>query len=156
MILERVSNAGFKHFMKTITLRRAQQMCAASSERMRQCSSQNVNQKEDTNMKTADFKTIYSFAYIQPARFLCRFKVYQTGIVTFLHGPRHMYWPGRCFYEGGMSSRGPSPLTHTNFIRRDYVGRGLPSTIVFLLGLSLPPAVVCAAFSCQGVKGLKK
>jgi len=86
MILERVSNAGCRHFMRTITLRRAQQMCAASSERMRQCSSQNVNQKEDTNIKTPDFKTIYSFAYIQPARFLCRFKVYQTGIVTFLTG----------------------------------------------------------------------
>ena len=35
-------------------------------------------------------------------------------------------------------------------------GQGLPSTIVFLLGLSLPATVVWAAFSCRGAKGLHK
>jgi len=38
---------------------------------------------------------------------------------TFLHGPRHLYRPRRSFYEGGIPSRGPFPLTHTNFIPRD-------------------------------------
>ena len=33
---------------------------------------------------------------------------------TFLHGPRHMYWSGRCLYEGGMSSMGPSFVRATN------------------------------------------
>ena len=32
---------------------------------------------------------------------------------TFLHGPRHMYQPGHYLYEGGMGTRGPSPLTDT-------------------------------------------
>ena len=86
MILERVSNAGFRHFMRTITLRRTQLMCAASTAKNRGCSSHNVDQKDATTIKAPDFKTIYSFAYIQPARFLCRFKVYQTGIVVFLTG----------------------------------------------------------------------
>jgi len=37
---------------------------------------------------------------------------------TFLHGPRHTYRPGCHLYEGRICSRGPSPLTYTNFIWR--------------------------------------
>jgi len=33
-------------------------------------------------------------------------------LFPFLHGPHHMYWPRCCFYESGISSRGPSPLTY--------------------------------------------
>ena len=32
-------------------------------------------------------------------------------------------------------------------------GQGLPSQIVFSLGLSLPAAMVCTVFSCRGEKG---
>ena len=32
-------------------------------------------------------------------------------------------------------------------------GKGFPSTIIISLGLSLPTAVVWAAFSCHGAKG---
>ena len=38
--------------------------------------------------------------------------IYTLSDFTFLHGPRHMYRPGCCLYEGGMSSRGPPPITH--------------------------------------------
>ena len=64
--------------------------------------------------------------------------------------------PGYYLYEGEMGTRGPSPLTHTTsyagtreIMRR---GQGLSSTIVFLLGLTLPAA---AAFSSRGAKGLQ-
>ena len=55
----------------------------------------------------------------------------------------NMYRHGRYLYEGGMGTRGPSTLTHTTSYTGTVLGRlcgggqGLPSTIVFLLGLSL-------------------
>ena len=35
-----------------------------------------------------------------------------------LRGPRHMLRVGHHLYDGGLGTRGPSPLTHTNLIRR--------------------------------------
>jgi len=49
---------------------------------------------------TATFITLSSF-HTHPHRF------------HFPNEPHQMYWPGRYLYEGGMGTRGPSPLTLT-------------------------------------------
>jgi len=45
-----------------------------------------------------------------------------------LRGPHRMSQPGCHLYEGGLGTRGPSPLTHTNFIRK-YWGQ-YPAAVV--------------------------
>ena len=63
-----------------------------------------------------------------------------------------MYQPGRCFYEGGMGTRGPSPPqtsysgTRDNTRRRAY----MPVTIVVTCGLVSPMQGCGRQFSAVG------
>ena len=86
--------------------------------------------------------------------------------LTFLHWPHFTYQPGCCFYEGGMSSRGPSfgRATHTNKLHR-YTGTRdntqwqvyMPATIVIACGLvhPLPWCGRCFPAVGQGVNIIK-
>ena len=77
---------------------------------------------------------------------------------------KHIRWiPARraiLLKVGGYSRAPPSVEPHTSKLHAQVLWRiygggwGLPSTIVFLLGLSLPIAVVWAVFSCHGAKRL--
>jgi len=76
---------------------------------------------------------------------------FETGEGAPCNTPR----PGCSLYAGGGVLRGPhSHKLHMLVLRRLYGGmQGLPATIFFTLGLSLPVAVVWVAFSCPGAKG---
>ena len=75
-----------------------------------------------------------------------------------LRGSHHTYWPGRHLYEGGLGTRGPSRLTHTQTSyagTRAFMGHWarLPSTILVARGLLSPMPWFSAAFFCRGSKG---
>ena len=72
---------------------------------------------------------------------------------TFLHGPHHTYWPGRSFYEVGISSRGPSfgGATHTHKLHMQGLGIIHGSGRICLLQSSLLAVLYTR---CHGVGGV--
>jgi len=60
-------------------------------------------------------RTQFSLSYVSPHPQIC---LCMGG--RGLRGPRRMSRPGRHHYEGGLGTRGPSPLTHTT----SYTGTG--------------------------------